>query len=61
MLIQFQKVKYLIVYYPHSLLFTLCFLYLLPSLTIFFIPDDVRFAVFYNNYDAYSVHLLEKL
>ncbi len=50
MLIQFQKVKYLIVYYPHSLLFTLCFLYLLPSLTIFFIPDDVRFAVFYNNY-----------
>lgn len=54
MLIQYQKVKNVIIKYPNVLLIILCFLYLLPSLTIGFIPDDVTFAVFYNNYSFFE-------
>ena len=54
MLNQYQKVKNVIINYPHALLIILCFLYLLPSLTIGFIPDDVKFAVFYNDYGFFQ-------
>lgn len=54
MLIQYQKIKNIIINYSHALLIILCFLYLLPSLTIGFIPDDVKFAVFYNDYGFFE-------
>ena len=54
MLIQYQKIKNIITNYSHALLIMLCFLYLLPSLTIGFIPDDVRFAAFFNDYGFFD-------
>ncbi|MFL2989521.1 MAG: ArnT family glycosyltransferase [Candidatus Neomarinimicrobiota bacterium] len=54
MMIQYQKIKNIIINYSHALLIILCFLYLLPSLTIGFIPDDVKFAVFYNDYGFFE-------
>ena len=54
MIIQNQKIKYLIINYPYVLLLIFSFLYLLPSLNLYFIPNDINFAVFNHNYGFFE-------
>ena len=48
------KIKYLIINNPQVFLVTLSFLYLLPLLSSYLIPDDIKFAFMFGDYGFFE-------